>query len=368
MKNVVFIVLKFIDIDFRIVSQTMVSVMGKLSMCIFIIHVFSQDHAFAQDPQFSQFYSAPLYLNPAFTGTTKEHRFVANYRNQWTNMANGYVTYAFSYDYNMNDARSGFGFIATADRAGSVGMGTTTVGMTYSYKIPLTSKWILTPGLHFAYGTRGINRDEVVMLDQLSYGNANLESNDPLLFSVRDANYFDFGSGLLLYNKNVWLGVSAYHMNESNLSMIGSSSRLSMKTSIHGGAKFKLYNGPFSKSIIPSVVPSFILKNQGEFTQLDVGVNFNYEPVMVGFWYRGMPKMENPEQQLVQQDALIFMLGMKFNKIEFGYSYDISISSIGPAAGGAHEISLAYHFHNPNHRKPKKNTKAIPCPAFLSND
>ena len=342
-----------------------ISVLAFLSL---LISLSFQKQVFAQDPQFSQYYAAPIYLNPAFTGTTKEHRFVANYRNQWTNMANGYVTYAFSYDYNMPDSRSGFGFMATADRAGTVGMGTTTAGLTYSYKIPLSSRWVLTPGLQFAYGTRGINKDKVVMLDQLTFGNTTLESNDPLLFSVNNSNYFDFSSGLLLYNKNIWLGVSAHHMNRPNTSMIGESNRLDIKTSVHGGAKFKLYNTPFSNRIIPSVSPSFIIKRQGEFTQVDLGVNFHYDPIMVGMWYRGMPKTDNPEQQLVQQDALIFMLGMEFNRIEFGYSYDFSVSSLGPAAGGAHEVSLAYHFHNPNRRKPKKNTKAIPCPAFLISE
>ncbi|MDZ7648916.1 MAG: type IX secretion system membrane protein PorP/SprF [Cytophagales bacterium] len=45
--------------------------------------------AHAQDPQFSQYYAAPLYLNPAFTGTTQDHRFITNYRNQWPNAARG---------------------------------------------------------------------------------------------------------------------------------------------------------------------------------------------------------------------------------------------------------------------------------------
>ena len=38
---------------------------------------------FAQDPQYSQFYAAPQYLNPAFTGMTIQDRIVINYRHQW---------------------------------------------------------------------------------------------------------------------------------------------------------------------------------------------------------------------------------------------------------------------------------------------
>ncbi|MEK6478393.1 type IX secretion system membrane protein PorP/SprF [Catalinimonas sp. 4WD22] len=323
------------------------------------------NYAYAQDPQFSQFFAAPLYLNPAFTGTTKEHRFVANYRNQWRNVANGYVTYAFSYDYNMRDARSGFGLMATADKAGAVGMGTKTVGFLYSYKVKLANNWILTPGLHFAYGTRGIDKDKVVLLDQLSYGDASIPSNDPLVFSLKDTDYFDFGSGLLLYSKTFWIGASAFHMNQPNISMIGDNSELPMKTSIHGGARIRLYNGPFRRNIVPSIAPSFILKKQGSIEQLDLGVNFHYDPVMVGMWYRGMPVQESPEENQVSQDALIFLVGMKYAQFEFGYSYDITLSSLGPTSGGAHEVSLTYHLHNPNRSRPKVKYKDIPCPTFL---
>ncbi|MEQ9440923.1 MAG: type IX secretion system membrane protein PorP/SprF [Cyclobacteriaceae bacterium] len=335
---------------------------------IFFFKILSPQFAFAQDPQFSQFFSAPLYLNPAFTGVTKEHRFTANYRNQWRNIANGYVTYAFSYDYNMEDARSGFGVIATVDKAGAVGMGTTNVGLLYSYKVKLSNNWILTPGLHFAYASRGINRDKVVLLDQLSYGNTSIPSNDPMIFSIKNSNYFDVGSGLLLYNKSLWVGASAFHMNEPNISMIGDESRLPMKASVHGGARIRLYKGPFKRSITPSIAPSFIFKQQGNVKQLDLGVNFHYDPVMVGFWYRGLPARKDLELNQVSQDAVVFLLGMKYEQFNIGYSYDVTISSLGPTSGGAHEISLAYHFHNPNRRKPKMKFKDIPCPTFLLDE
>ncbi|MEL7422621.1 MAG: type IX secretion system membrane protein PorP/SprF, partial [Bacteroidota bacterium] len=39
----------------------------------------------AQDPIFSQFYAAPLQLNPAFAGTTIAPRFTFNHRNQYPN-------------------------------------------------------------------------------------------------------------------------------------------------------------------------------------------------------------------------------------------------------------------------------------------
>ena len=39
---------------------------------------------YAQDPHFSQFFSSPLTLNPAFTGKFDGAvRFIGDYRNQW---------------------------------------------------------------------------------------------------------------------------------------------------------------------------------------------------------------------------------------------------------------------------------------------
>ena len=61
----------------------------------------------AQDPQFTQFYAAPVYLNPAFTGLTDNHRIAVNYRNQWPSVSKSFQTYLASYDYNLQKINSG---------------------------------------------------------------------------------------------------------------------------------------------------------------------------------------------------------------------------------------------------------------------
>ncbi len=47
---------------------------------------------FAQDPEFTQFYANPLYLNPAFAGTARCPRICLNYRNQWPGITGTFVT------------------------------------------------------------------------------------------------------------------------------------------------------------------------------------------------------------------------------------------------------------------------------------
>jgi hypothetical protein len=56
-------------------------------------------NGFGQDPQFSQFYSNPLYLAPSFAGATGGSRLCANFRDQWIALPSTFITYSFSYDH-----------------------------------------------------------------------------------------------------------------------------------------------------------------------------------------------------------------------------------------------------------------------------
>src|SRR5688572_16426620 len=119
----------------------------------------------AQDPEFAQYYSAPLHLNPAFAGSASDHRFIANYRNQWPGIANGFVTYAFSYDYNLYDLNSGIGAMIVTDRAGSAGLQSTQLNLQYSYRVHLADKWVFASGLNFGIASRSIDFDKLIFND-----------------------------------------------------------------------------------------------------------------------------------------------------------------------------------------------------------
>src|SRR3979411_2133223 len=77
----------------------------------------------AQDPGFSQFFASPLTLNPALTGKFNGTlRVAGNYRNQWPQINNAFVTSTISVDGNIlankisaGDAW-GVGLMAMSDR------------------------------------------------------------------------------------------------------------------------------------------------------------------------------------------------------------------------------------------------------------
>ncbi|SHG50425.1 type IX secretion system membrane protein, PorP/SprF family [Chryseolinea serpens] len=333
---------------------------------LLIAFVFIGLAASAQDPQFSQYYQAPLYLNPGFTGITPQQRIVLNHRIQWPSLPQAFQTSAFSYDIFVNELRSGFGLLVTTDKMGSAGWRTTTASLLYSYKIKLTEKIVFSPGLSFGYGTNGLDRSKLRLGDGLEYDGISL---DPDVNKLGRQSYFDFGSGFLLYSKSLWLGASFAHMNRPNLSVLNDVSRLGMKTAIHGGIRLDLSGGLSNRGRASYLTPSFIYRMQGNtFTQLDLGLNYHVDPISVGVWYRGKP-FQKTVINSITQDALILYLGLYFKSLTIGYSYDFTISEMQTASGGAHEISIVYEFNSkPSNKSVKKKYKLIPCPTFNSKE
>ncbi|MDX2360790.1 MAG: PorP/SprF family type IX secretion system membrane protein, partial [Crocinitomicaceae bacterium] len=88
--------------------------------------------AHSQDPQFTQFYANPIYLNPAFAGSNGCPRIGANYRNEWPNLSSNYVTYSVSYDQYFKNISGGIGIIAMHDQQGSGTIYTSMLGLVYS--------------------------------------------------------------------------------------------------------------------------------------------------------------------------------------------------------------------------------------------
>jgi type IX secretion system PorP/SprF family membrane protein len=335
----------------------------KRSILFVLVIGFGLTNVTAQDPQFSQYYQSPLYLNPGFTGITNQQRATFIHRIQWPNLPQAFTTFAASYDIWVDEIRSGFGIIATTDKMGSAGWRTTTVGLNYSYKIRLSEKWVLSPGLNFGYGINGLDRNKLSFGDGLEFNGATL---DPAFQRLGNTQYFDFGSGFVLYNKDLFFGAAFSHMNNPNLSILSTETRLPMKTVIHGGGRITLSRGIRSVARPSYLTPSFIYRVQGLISQMDVGVNYHIDPVSLGVWYRGKP-WETTIVNTIQQDAMIFTIGIYLKNLTVGYSYDFNTSGLASASGGAHEISLVYEFEaKPLNRGVKRKNRLLPCPSFNS--
>ena len=315
--------------------------------------------AHAQDMQFTQFYAASTYLNPAFAGTSVQSRLSANYRNQWPSIPGGFTMYNAAFDHFSPKLNSGFGLLASHDRAGSGALANTSISLQYAYEFRITRNTFIRPALQFTYTNRHVDFSKLVFPDQL-VRNDETTLEEGLNNGV---NFFDFGGGVVMNSTRFWFGVAAHHLNQPTESLYGGLiATLPMKLSAHGGYKLAFRKG-YSKKKKYAVV-AFNYKSQGLYDQLDLGGYYEFDPLIVGLWYRGLPGLKSNGYGHINHDSFALIIGWNQGPYKIGYSYDFTVSqlSIG-ASGGAHEISLSYEWANKRNKRLAKR-RIIPCAKF----
>ena len=187
----------------------------------------------AQDLQYSQFFANQLDLNPAFAGSQYYHRIIVNYRNQWPELGQPYVTYSVSYDRHLGKTGSGIGLQVEQDRQGRGALKTTTVTGIYSYLIRLRRD----AGIRLALGASMVQNyvdmsdlDFPDMIDPI-YGSIYIHdaSEDPV---VRRKIAPDFSFGTMAFLDKYHFGISVQHLAQPSLAF-SDDSRLPMKYTAH---------------------------------------------------------------------------------------------------------------------------------------
>ena len=305
----------------------------------------------AQDAEFTQYYANPLYLNPAFAGTERCPRLVMSYRNQWPAMSGSFVTTAASYDQYVPSVQGGLGLIVMNDQAGRGTLATTTVSGIYSYQQTITRKFSVKAALQVTYLQKALDWSNLTFGDMIDPRRGFIyETQDiPRGGTVQAA---DFSAGLLGFSDKFYGGLAVHHLNEPNESLVLGTSRLPMKYTAHGGAVLPLQKS--AKGVEATISPNFLYRRQGEFQQLNLGVYVSKGPLVGGIWYRGILFTD-------YRDAFIATLGVQTDLVKFGYSYDLTVSELTPATGGAHEVSMTIQFDCRRKRSP---FRTISCPAF----
>jgi type IX secretion system PorP/SprF family membrane protein len=319
----------------------------------------------SQDIQYSQYYANPIYLNPATTGNTDKTRFGVNFRNQWPALDQTFVAYTAYFDLYAEQLNSGFGIIIQGANESFTQTSTREIGLVYSYRLKLSETNFIQAGFQASFLSRDAFFDRVILGTQLDV-NKGLIIGQPgdgfegdSQISSGDAN-----AGMVYYGRNLWIGVAVAHLLRPEISYLAvGDNRLSMKKSIHGGYRFGLAPGDINDFFNNtdqerSLTLGFNYKEQGQFSQLDLGTEFYFEPLVLGVWYRGLPTKYN----LPNNESLIALMGISLESgIDVGYSFDFPISKFGIAGtGGAHEISVRYMFST---RGPGKRYYA-PLPSF----
>ena len=329
-------------------------------LLIFVLAGLFAGQGRAQDPQMSQFYAAPLYLSPSLAGSTDGSRAVANYRNQWPAIPKAFVTYMFSFDHYFYRVKSGAGFLFSRDQAGAGRLGTTNIGLQYSYRIRINKDWEVRPGLQCYFSQRSIDISKLTFFDQLSTGQS---SSVEEINYLKRTGYLDFTASALVFSYKNWMGLTIDHLTEPNESLREDMSRIPRKYTVFGGTKIPL-NQRLGKYGEEALTLSFLYKAQGKYDQLDIGAYWSKSPLTLGLWYRGIPGLKAYEPGYQNNDAVMIMIGYGLEDLKVGYSYDLTISRLATSSGGSHEISVIYEFWQEQKVRKRRKHLIVPCPKL----
>lgn len=306
-----------------------------------------QETAKAQDPQFSQFFSSPLTLNPALTGNFNgTMRAVVNIRSQNADYANAYNTKTASVDFpirsrliKQNDQLS-MGILLLSDQTGNKVITQNNLGLSLAYMkgFDEEQKRSITIGFQMNYSNKRFNTANAQLEDQLTPGGFSNPSGDPLLFKNLSRSAIDVNAGILYqYNptteNHYYIGASLFNILGSPKGLNDQAAVVGLRKSIHGGMYSPLgYNG--------TLHASFHFQQQQNDHQLQVGGAYSYfiqevlrsyVEIYLGAWYR-------------TDQTLIPYVGIEWNYWRLGYTHDISFSQqiTTGQLRRSNEISLYY--------------------------
>ncbi len=316
---------------------------------IFLLGIFGffvSLNAIAQDPENTQFYANPLYLNPALAGNKVCPRVNLTYRMQWPGIYGTYSTVNASVDRLAYKVKGGIGLTIMNDRAAGGTLNTTGVGLIYAPKIIINRTTFISAAIQAGYWQKSLNWNKLTFGDQIDQqrGFVNETNETPGKQSVGN---FDLASGFLISSKYLFAGAAVHHILEPNESFLGGVSKLPRKYTVHAGANIPLNKA--SRYEDETVIsPNILYQQQGDFNQLNLGLYVRRGTIVGGLWYRN-------------DDSFIVLLGVEVNQLRLGYSYDVTVSKLTNASAGSHEITMGYSFAC---KKPKVKYRLDNCPSY----
>ncbi len=324
----------------------------KLFIALLILNI--SFNASAQDPEFTQFYANPIYLNPAMAGSHGCPRINLNHRNQWPSLSGTFITNTLSYDQYFESIGGGIAISFMNDMAGKNTLNWNAVNVAYSYHLAVNRKFSFLLGAQAGWNQKFLDWSKLSFGDQIDPHSGFVYQTGDLPRGRLNGNwgtrgFFDASAGIVGFSEHFYFGFAAKHLNTPDQTLILSDegSKLPMRFTGHMGATIPL--GGKSKYATPtSLSPNVIYTYQDEFMQLNLGMIIKYGAFTAGAYWR-------------EGDAFILLIGVDSGTFKFGYSYDITTSKLTNASGGSHELSMGF---NLNCKKPVKKFRTISCPSF----
>ncbi len=289
-----------------------------------------------QLPIYSQYLFNRFLINPAVAGSDGYTSFNLTGREQWVGYNGAPRTFSFSmqtrilkkgYKLKSNilnervyrpktDGKVGLGGYVFSDRNGLIQR--TGFQLSYAYHMWVQSGTQLSFGLAFTGYQYKINEREIVFEDP----------DDPWLNNDLRRGMFvpDASFGLYLLNSKYTLGFSAAQLFQA-AAKIGSYAYKNFRIERHYYLFGSYDFASGSKNIFQ---PSFIVNMSDQLKpQADIGMNYLYsQDFWAGLAYR-------------TSGALIANMGVKYQNLFIGYSFDFTLQEIQRVTYGTHEITVA---------------------------
>jgi type IX secretion system PorP/SprF family membrane protein len=312
----------------------------------------------AQDKHFTQFYAAPLTLNPALTGAFDgRYRAGIIYRDQWRNvLENPYRTFAASIDVKFDmelgsrtDDAFAIGLLFFNDEVSGIDFSTNQIALSGAFHkgLDYDKTQFLSLGFQGGLAQRNINYERLFFDDQFNSLDAyDLATGEEL--PENNFSYADLSVGLNYSYRpsrktSVFIGGAMHHIFRPEVTFYGQeepagSSRL-----------YSQYSGQLSATLPladrVSISPRFLIALQGPHLEMNTGANIRYQfddfgsnAIHIGSWVRPVGNEDNS----LGLDALVVMVGMELNAVLIGLSYDLNLTDISTARQGAFELSITY--------------------------
>ena len=294
---------------------------------------------FGQQPLYSHYLYNKFLINPAVAGSDGFTSLNLTAREQWVGYSGAPRTFSFSFqtrllkkNYSLRQSRAkrqvyrpktdgkvGLGGYIFSDKNGLVHR--TGFQASYSYHMWLQNKTQLSMGLALTGYHFKINEDEINFEDP----------NEPLLNNNLRRGIFvpDAAFGVYLLNAKYSVGFSADQLFEAS-GKIGDYAYKNFKMDRHYYLFGSYY---FSSGSYSEIEPSFLVMMSEQLKpQADIGVTYIYnQDFWAGLAYR-------------TSGALIANVGVKYNNLFIGYSFDFTLQEIQRITYGSHEITFALKF------------------------
>jgi type IX secretion system PorP/SprF family membrane protein len=317
-----------------------------------IITLFLSNLSAQQLPIYSQYMMNGFLVNPAVAGHEGYTAINITARDQWLGIKDAPATYAVSAQTRLlknsfisrsasirrrkrvmsRSGRVGCGFYAFTDMAGAF----TRSGVqgTYSYHIPMNRSQ-LSFGVSLTGFQFGINDNKIKLLDAQDQ----LLDNTAKSVFVPDANF-----GIYFTSNAIYAGLSAMQLFQSPLKIGNGENGASFTMLRHyyltAGYRFEVKPGLLLE-------PSFLFKTTEKFiAQIDVNMKaYMGENYWAGISYRSGGSYGLVEESLAGKgSAVVFMGGVKIDKLYIGYAFDYTFNALGARTLGSHEIMAALKF------------------------